>query len=778
MDARPEGGTYVWRELARAGDPPRQGHNARVLEALFGLIFLAVLVVTALVLPILSFVRAQDAKRIARGLQVRVADLEDELRRLRSSPAQERPMDDAVAALAPVAPDPVVIAAGPPPTPIVTDPPPPADAPRFDPIAVEQWTESQRGDLEQQIGSRWLLYAGIAAVVLGMSYFVKFAFDNGWISEPLRVLSGIAIGLGLVGVGMRFSSRGLAPFGQALAGGGIVVLYVSIYAALHFYQLIAEAPAFALMVVVTAGAAWLADRQRSQPLAALALLGGFATPMLVGGGSSRQVVLFTYIAILISGTAVLARRQAWPLLSAASYVCTFQLVIAWFFSSYESADWLRTELFLTLYVIMFGYLLWSLLATCVRSPQAHTAVAVLLTAPLAYHLASIVLLYDRPAARLLYVVLATVAGLTVSQRLGATWLRVLVLLLAGIPALFWLNALRDPNWYLWSVLTMFVIYGLHLVAQWEAAGEDAADGGLPLSETLHTQANGLLLPLALYVFLEQHAAAWTSWAVAALAAWNAGLATVARVHAPRMGLQFIALSATLAACAIVLAFDGPVVAVGWAVEGVLLGWLAVRERSEIVGAGSGVLIALGCERLLAELARPLPVGNAAIFNPRALAAALVIGSMAWLAWRIRNDAAPEVRGRARNVLILTANVLGVLVMSSEIHAFFEGRSVDGSLESAGMDVRSAGLAEQLTLSVSWALYAVGLIAVGIRRAYAPARYLAIALFGVTVVKVLLNDIAGLDRFHRMLTVLGVGVLLLVASFLYQRRSADSAGKPA
>ena len=75
---------------------------------------------------------------------------------------------------------------------------------------------------------------------------------------------------------------------------------MSIYSALHFYRLISPAPAFALMAFVTAGAAWLADRQRSQPMATLALIGGFATPILIGGRGS-QVVLFTYIAILIAG---------------------------------------------------------------------------------------------------------------------------------------------------------------------------------------------------------------------------------------------------------------------------------------------------------------------------------------------------------------------------------------------------------------------------------------------------------------------------------------------
>ena len=63
---------------------------------------------------------------------------------------------------------------------------------------------------------------------------------------------------------------------------------------------------------------------------------------------------------------------------------------------------------------------------------------------------------------------------------------------------------------------------------------------------------------------------------------------------------------------------------------------------------------------------------------------------------------------------------------------------------------------------------MGLVAAGFRRDYAPARYLAIALFALTIVKVLTKDIAELDRVYRMLSVLGLGALLVAASYLYQR----------
>ena len=61
--------------------------------------------------------------------------------------------------------------------------------------------------------------------------------------------------------------------------------------------------------------------------------------------------------------------------------------------------------------------------------------------------------------------------------------------------------------------------------------------------------------------------------------------------------------------------------------------------------------------------------------------------------------------------------------------------------------------------------------------YAPARYLAIALFGLTIVKVMTKDIAELDRVYQMLSVLALGALLVVASYLYQRMATQRTAPP-
>ena len=48
-------------------------------------------------------------------------------------------------------------------------------------------TPSAQESLESRIGGHWLLYVGTAALVLGIGFFVKYAFDNDWITETGRV---------------------------------------------------------------------------------------------------------------------------------------------------------------------------------------------------------------------------------------------------------------------------------------------------------------------------------------------------------------------------------------------------------------------------------------------------------------------------------------------------------------------------------------------------------------------------------------------------------------
>jgi uncharacterized membrane protein len=108
----------------------------------------------------------------------------------------------------------------------------------------------------------------------------------------------------------------------------------------------------------------------------------------------------------------------------------------------------------------------------------------------------------------------------------------------------------------------------------------------------------------------------------------------------------------------------------------------------------------------------------------------------------------------------------VTLLTSEITAFWHVRDLGHRVAASAASTNH--FARELMLSITWAVYATGLIMAGIRRNYAPIRYFAIALFAVTIVKVFGFDMAELDRIYRVSSIIVLGVLLLATSYLYNR----------
>jgi uncharacterized membrane protein len=209
-------------------------------------------------------------------------------------------------------------------------------------------------DLESRIGSHWLNRIGITAVLIGISYFLKFAFDNNWIGPAGRVSIGLLCGIGIVVWSEAFRARGYKAFSYSLKAVGIGALYLSLWAAFQVYQLIPSSAAFVMMLAVTASTAAMALAQDAQILAAFALAGGFSTPLLLSTGENRELALFGYVAILDIATLLLVIFRPWRRLLVMSYVGTLLLYIAWYSTYYNRAQLSLTLGFATLFFAIFA----------------------------------------------------------------------------------------------------------------------------------------------------------------------------------------------------------------------------------------------------------------------------------------------------------------------------------------------------------------------------------------------------------------------------------------
>jgi uncharacterized membrane protein len=209
-------------------------------------------------------------------------------------------------------------------------------------------------DLESRIGSHWLNRIGIAALLIGISYFLKFAFDNNWIGPAGRVTIGLLAGIGIVAWSERFRTKGYLAFSYSLKAVGIGAMYLSLWAAFQMYSLIPSGVAFAMMLAVTAATATMAWTEDAQILAAFALTGGFSTPLLLSTGQNREIALFTYVAILDLGTLVLVGFKPWRRLLIMSYAGTLLLYVGWYSRFYTRSQLNLTLALATLFFAIFA----------------------------------------------------------------------------------------------------------------------------------------------------------------------------------------------------------------------------------------------------------------------------------------------------------------------------------------------------------------------------------------------------------------------------------------
>ena len=643
------------------------------------MVFLGVLAAIVLILiPILAisaFVRVQQLNDQLRtfplqSLAARLSAIEQHLAALEKSlasgastvapfPVQEPPHPIQPPVLAPVPPP--LHAAPPPPVPSreVPLPPPQFNVFAAPPLHSSQTKSASALDLETLIGGRWLNRIGITALILAVTYFLKYAFDNNWIGPSGRVAIGILLGAAMLPWSHWLLQRGYSYFSEGIAGLGAVVLYLSIWAGCQYYKLFSLDVGFAAMIVITAGMAAVALGRNSQRIALLSLFGGFLTPVLVSEGKDAQVVLFTYLLILGAGLLAIEMRRDWRALTPISFLLSQLYFWGWYSEFYRPAKLERTILFATLFFLLYAALP---VLRAVRYSQLHELdIVVVLANSFAYLGALYVMLWPQDR-----------------------WPLTLLVLALSAAHLFIARLVPPPK-----------------------AGES-----------------------------------------------------------PMVRLLFAGLALTFTTLAIPIRLEGKWITLAFAIEGAVLVWTGFRSMAGFLRAGGYFLLALAAVRLLIF---PLPAPQF-LFNERFAAYAILIFCFGVVVYAAREHESAVGRDElsALGGFAVAINVFALIALSLELWDHF------GSHAGLGID---SGLAQHLALSLVWTAYASALIALGVRRESALLRWQALVLFGLVVVKVFLYDSSYLERFYRIISFFILGLVLLVVSFLYQRKVARERSTP-
>ena len=150
----------------------------------------------------------------------------------------------------------------------------------------KSWLEKFREnnpDIEKFIGENLINKIGILILVLGISFFVKYAIDKDWISDPLRVAIGILSGSIVMGVAHKLK-KNYKAFSSVFVAGAISIYYLTIAIAFHDYHLFSQTVAFIIMCVITTFSVFVSVSYDRKELAVLSLIGGFAVPFMISTG--------------------------------------------------------------------------------------------------------------------------------------------------------------------------------------------------------------------------------------------------------------------------------------------------------------------------------------------------------------------------------------------------------------------------------------------------------------------------------------------------------------
>ncbi len=195
---------------------------------------------------------------------------------------------------------------------------------------------------------------GVIVTFFGVAFLLRYAVDQGYIvvSIEARYLAVTAAATVLLVLGWRLREK-LPVYALSLQGGGIGMLYLTIFAALRLHEIVPATLAFALFVALTAFTGALAVLQNSMVLAILGTVGGFLAPVLVTTGPGNHIALFSYYLVLNAAILGIAWYRPWRVLNVIGFVFTFGVGTVWGYEYYRPELFASVEPFLIAFFVFY-----------------------------------------------------------------------------------------------------------------------------------------------------------------------------------------------------------------------------------------------------------------------------------------------------------------------------------------------------------------------------------------------------------------------------------------
>jgi uncharacterized membrane protein len=650
---------------------------------------------------------------------------------------------------------------------------------------IDSWLKNNP-DLEKFIGENLINKIGIAVLVLGIAFFVKYAIDQNWINEAGRVAIGLLCGGILIGIAhwMRNSYR---SFSSVLVGGGITIFYFTIAFAFHQYHLMGQTTAFVVMVVITAFAVALSVLYDRLELAIIASVGGFITPFLVSTGQGNYVVLFSYLAILNTGLIGLAFFKRWKPLN----------FIAFYFTLFIYGGWLGTQiikqefpakgalLFATIFYFMF-LIMNTIRHATKREKMIPFDFIMLLVANLAYYTAGLIIMenagyqdyrglftaglglinlslafafYRREGIDKTFIYLLiglTLSFISLAAPVQLKGNHITLFWSAEIAILYWLYLKSDIKLLKLSSFLITVLTIISLLMDWRNVYFTDNIPGILWNKGFTTSlftALAFLVVSGLYRKDKEASFYGIFYLVAAIIlSFVAGLIEINYqfVHYyPETGLNFTYLQLYVMLFA--------------SLSFILLNMYKIEVDKAVKFAVAIILFGLYTMNIANSYSNELNMLSGKLSQLHFIAHWVSVAALAYILVYagkafIENNQLSSLKNLAWVLCISFIIILSVEVRHIYMWIFYNAIGI----EKAEQGYSRAGL------SIVWGITSFIIIWLGIRKQYKTLRVIGLVLFALTLLKLFAYDIQNISPGGKILAFILLGVLLLTVSFMYQR----------
>ncbi len=214
--------------------------------------------------------------------------------------------------------------------------------------------EPVKAGWEQRLGARAFLWVGAITLALAAIFLVRYSIEEGYLSPEVRVILAALFGFALIAGAERLRPRD-DRVSQALAAAGVAALYGSLLSAVALYGMISKVAAGGGAAALTAFAITLSLRYGIF-VAALAFVGGFLSPAIIGSEQPNTPVLFGYLLAIAAGTLTVIRARGWWVLGWGVLAGSALWTVIWMLADPDQPELHWVGLFL---VALAGLFVWA-----------------------------------------------------------------------------------------------------------------------------------------------------------------------------------------------------------------------------------------------------------------------------------------------------------------------------------------------------------------------------------------------------------------------------------